>query len=358
MTIARILRGVKIRAKRLIYNFLTVKKLKFPNSAPRVYYLGVTEHSNMGDMAQCYCIKEWIKNNYPDYEKIELRATTVVDRRFGILKKLKKMFRVNEDIIVFQSGYTTTDLGGVHDEMHKLICSNFPDAKILMMPQTIFYNSEALMKEASEEYSKARRMVFLARDRVSYKKAKEMFNDMYVEEFPDIVTTLIGKYDVNCEKSDVLFCIRNDSEKYFSDTQINDLISNLSSEYKVDVLDTTIKESFENIQKDIKKYIDKMIETFSQYKVIVTDRYHGTIFSLAANTPVIVIKTTDHKVKTGVEWFKGIYDNIYYAENLDEIAEKIHEYYQCGNVENQSYFYDKYYKNLKDKTEKVWNKEE
>ena len=30
----------------------------------RVFYLGITEHSNLGDMAQHYCIKNWIEENY------------------------------------------------------------------------------------------------------------------------------------------------------------------------------------------------------------------------------------------------------------------------------------------------------
>lgn len=51
----------------------------------------------------------------------------------------------------------------------------------------------------------------------------------------------------------------------------------------------------------------------SHYKVVITDRYHGTIFSLIANTPVIIIKSTDHKVTTGADWFKGIYDDYVYV---------------------------------------------
>ena len=64
------------------------------------------------------------------------------------------------------------------------------------------------------------------------------------------------------------------------------------------------------------------IDTYAHYKAVVTDRYHGTILSLAAGTPVIIIKTTDHKVTTGAEWFKGVYDDyVYVADSLDEAYE-------------------------------------
>jgi exopolysaccharide biosynthesis predicted pyruvyltransferase EpsI len=87
---------------------------------------------------------------------------------------------------------------------------------------------------------------------------------------------------------------------------------------------------------------------FSRYRVTITDRYHGTIFSLAANTPVIVIKTTDHKVTTGADWFKGVYDDsVFVAESLDhayELAGKILKNYNYPIL--RSYFKENYYDRL------------
>lgn len=89
--------------------------------------------------------------------------------------------------------------------------------------------------------------------------------------------------------------IRNDAEKYYSDTEINKLIEYFSETFKCDKLDTTIRVEPEVIRADLKNYIEGYFEKFAHYKVIITDRYHGTIFSLISNTPVIVIKTKDHK---------------------------------------------------------------
>ena len=51
-------------------------------------------------------------------------------------------------------------------------------------------------------------------------------------------------------------------------------------------------------------------------------------FVLVNTTPVIIIKSTDHKVTTGADWFKGIYDEyVYLAEDLDdayEIAKRLY----------------------------------
>ena len=56
-------------------------------------------------------------------------------------------------------------------------------------------------------------MLFLARDLVSYEKAKELFSKVSVKIFPDIVTTLIGLRQYDNPRSGVCLCTRNDDEK-------------------------------------------------------------------------------------------------------------------------------------------------
>ena len=94
-------------------------------------------------MAQHYCIKKWIGEKYPDAEMLMFESSVITDERFTdtFVQGLKKIFKPN-DIIVFQSGYCTQDLGGDHTLMHKIICENIPDARILMMPQTIYFQSD------------------------------------------------------------------------------------------------------------------------------------------------------------------------------------------------------------------------
>ena len=96
------------------------------------------------------------------------------------------------------------------------------------------------------------------------------------------------------------------------------------------------------------KYIYSEIEEYSKYKVMVTDRYHGTILSLVAGTPVIILRTTDHKVVTGADWFKGVYDNhVYVAVNLDEAFSIINTIYQKDiNYNLLPYFEMEYYNKL------------
>ena len=69
--------------------------------------------------------------------------------------------------------------------------------------------------------------------------------------------------------------------------------------------------------------LKEQFDYYSRFKLIITDRYHGTIFSLIAGTPVIVLKTSDHKLSSGVKWFPEEFkDYVTFAENLDEAYEK------------------------------------
>lgn len=329
----------------------TRKVLSFKrNNENIIFYLGIPVHTNLGDLAQGVCIRKWLNKNYPDFRVVEIETDALVNTYFSSLSLFKDKYK-DGDIIVFQSGYTTTDLGGYADEMHRAVINALPDAKMLMMPQTIFFRNENNKIRTSRCYNRAKNMLFLARDRVSYEMAVDMFPDIRVELFPDIVTTMIGNSMSNGKRSGILFCCRNDSEKFYTDEKINNLMKQCSTLLcKVEKTDTTKTGKRSEIVKNAEQYIYSEVKMYSKYELIITDRYHGTILSLVAGTPVIIIKTTDHKVITGAEWFEGLYDNyVYVADSLDDVY-RIAENILNKNLDYklQPYFTTEYYDKLKD----------
>ena len=342
-----------VKIKRIPNEYKTFKKFKRKINDTKgvnkvIYYLGYPEHANLGDLAQGYCIRLWLKKSFPDYKVCEISTSSLVDTHFSVLSVLCKAFN-ETDLIVFQSGYTTTDLGGYADYMHRKVVKHLPEARMLMMPQTIFFKKEKNKNKTSRILNSMKNsMLFLARDNVSYEEACRMFPDVNVRAYPDIVTSLIGKMAFENERNGILFCCRDDEERFYSEEEMDKLIDSLAQFCKVDKTDTTIKGAPEDIISNSEYYIKSEIEKYSHYNVIITDRYHGTIFSLISNTPVIVVKTTDHKVVTGLDWFKGIYDGyFYYADTLEkagEIAKSI--YNKPFQHKLQPYFDEKYYSEL------------
>lgn len=344
------------RPRQIINDYKNIKNTKKKNAAndhQKIFYFGIPEHSNLGDLAQYYCIKRYFKKYYSDYAVTEIFTRNYLDNSFGLRDYLKSAIKPN-DLIFFQSGYCTQDLGGREDFMHQAVIQDFPENPMIMLPQTIYFRDENRKKLASHIYDAHKKLFFMARDQISYEMAKNMFPHIYVESYPDIVTTLIGQYEYSFERNGVLFCIRNDSEKFYSDEEIDSLIKHFDGVAECSRLDTTIREEPEVIRNKLQKYIEGYFEKFAHYKLVITDRYHGTIFSLISNTPVIVIQTKDHKVKTGVDWFKKPYGRqAFLANTLDEaknLADKILDGYEYKK--NSDFFEKEYYEKLRDKIEK------
>lgn len=327
----------------------TKKSLKnaLLDSTPKIFYIGIPVHKNLGDLAQGVCIRKWLKKHYPERTIIEIETGALVDTHFSLLRLLSKCYNPN-DYIVFQSGYTTTDLGGHSDEMHRAVMEAIPNAKILMMPQTIFFEKKENQERTSYVYNKMHNMLFLARDKVSYDMALKMFPDINVQLYPDIVTTLIGKEEFSYERNGIMMCCRDDGEKFYSDEELSVLENKLKAISALSRTDTTKDGSTKDIVSNAEKYIYDEIDKYARFKLVITDRYHGTILSLAAGTPVIVLKTTDHKVTTGADWFADCYkDYIYTAKDLDD-AYRTAEDVLKKNLKYKLYpvFEEKYYDTL------------
>lgn len=344
----------KIRSG-VLYNatkkkIITITKI----DRPKIFYLGIPAHTNLGDLAQGVCIRKWLAKHYPERVVVEIETNAIVNTSKSVLKYIKKYYQ-ERDFIVFQSGYTTTDLGGYADEMHRGIMQTLPTAKMLMLPQTIFFKDPKNAERTSKCYNSIKYLLFLARDRVSYEMAKKMFPQISVRLFPDIVTTLIGNYDFPYKREGILFCCRNDEEKYYSDDEIDVLINNCRTICSVSKTDTTKNGKRTDIVSNAEQYIEKEIDCYAHYRLIITDRYHGTILSLVAGTPVIIIKTTDHKVVTGAEWFKEVYDEyVYLADNLADafvLAKQVLEKALSNRLD--PYFEKEYYDKLPDYFENI-----
>src|SRR5690606_18099646 len=102
--------------------------------------------------------------------------------------------------------------------------------------------------------------------------------------------------------------------------------------------------------KNRKKVIFNHIRTMSKSKLTVTDRYHGTIFSIISNTPVIVMGSTDHKLSSGVKWFsdKVFSGIVYYAKSMDEAVSIARDIYGKYDYDSHipAYFNNKYWDKL------------
>lgn len=332
-------------------------KLKALASKKKIIYIGIPIHSNLGDLAQYYCIRKWLVDNYSEYEVVEIPDNVVCHNHKNILNKMKTFIK-SDDIFVFQSGYRTTDVANFEGEYaHQEILKNFKN-KVLVFPQTVNFKYDKEINKSCVAYEKNNNYLFLARDEISYDTARKMYDKDRVLLYPDIVTSLIGNCDIvdlDNDRDGILFCLRDDEEKLYTDVEYSDLMDKLKTvSNKIERTDTNSQLDFEFDRTQVEKEISLKLNQFSKYKLIITDRYHGTIFSLISNTPVIVLNSTDHKLSSGVNWFKGVYDDfVYYCNDLKDVSKLAKEIYDKDNTKIiKPHFNDKYYSKLNDKFKK------
>jgi exopolysaccharide biosynthesis predicted pyruvyltransferase EpsI len=311
-----------------------------------IFLFGYPIHPNMGDQAQAYCIEKWLKTNYPDYKLFTFNWNT----SFPLALKLLRKKIGKNDLIFGHSGYFFFD---PHLELpvYRSVAQLFPDYKFVILPQTINITSKVILDQTKTALNGHPNLTLLCRDEVSYEKAQEDFEKCKLLLYPDIVTSLIGSKKFTQKRDGILFCMRNDLETYYKPYEIAGLRNNFIGIVSTEMTDTSITVPYRKIKNNREQILNEMLEKFSQYKLVITDRYHGTIFSLIAATPVIVLSSADHKLSSGAKWFPENFSHyIKYAKDLDEAytiaIQMLSEHYE---YELPPYFQEHYYSRLKEK---------
>lgn len=327
-------------------------------SKKRIYLLCEPKHANLGDQAQFVCIMRWLAANYPEYEVISV-GDMFKAFDYDIKSRIRSFFLVlkffwlkltvrSSDLFVGHSGYFFVDhhTGWM---TFAFFMRYFPNNKMVILPQTVNFYSPVAKQMASRAFGSKNNLTLLCRDEVSYNNAKLLFGDTKLLLYPDIVTSLIGTMKFDGQRDGVLLCARNDVEAFYSKQELTQFIARFNCARK-EVTDTTIGVPREEMLKNREKLILDAIKYFASFKVVVTDRYHGTIFSAIASTPVVVINSADHKLSSGVKWFpKEVFgDYVQFAKNLDEAYKKASEMLVAEGLKynNPPYFKEAFWDKL------------
>lgn len=278
----------------------------------KIYIFGTPIHGNIGDQAIIIAEKQFIKDNFSKLKVIEVESGIVI-KYTAILKKIIK----NAIIFISGGGF----LGSIwmnEEEMFRTTVKNFTNNKIIVFPQTIYFSDDEegkkILKESKNIYSNHKNLLICCRERFSYEFMKKEMPECNILLIPDMVIYL-NNIKSTKNRENVLFCIRNDREK----VKYNfDMIENkLKEKYNIDYTDTVIPHKIFPFNR--KKFLMKKLKQFAKYKLIITDRLHGMVFAMLAQTPCIVLENKNYKVKGVYEWIKNVkYIKLCRIEEIDE----------------------------------------
>lgn len=118
-------------------------------------------------------------------------------------------------IILLQGGGNFGDLWRMHQEFRLKIIQKYPNNKIIIFPQTVYYQNHDIMLRDAKIMKQHKNLTICARDMVSYNLLKKYFsnNILLVPDMAFYIPTeqLLSKIS-HCQTNKTLYLKRNDKE--------------------------------------------------------------------------------------------------------------------------------------------------
>lgn len=305
----------------------------------RIILIYTPEYSNIGDHLITVAERQFFQSSLPEYAVIEISKEEIRDNEalFGFLITKK-------DVLVVTGGGF---LGSLWTRVPTKVINEYPDNKIIIMPQSIYYEDSEYgrmcAKEDAEVFSKHKDLTVCFREKISINRFMDLkCKNVNVVLVPDMALYL-DFAECDMERNRIMLCLRNDKEKNIDDASIEKIkkIIGVGKDeiVKTDMLDAgSIPAVFRN------EVVDRKIQEFKRSKLVITDRLHGMIFSVITRTPCIAINNLTHKIKGVYQWIEEL-DYVKFLPDIEEL--KVSDINKIINSKaERACFYGEEYKKL------------
>lgn len=261
--------------------------------------LATAEHANIGDAAITLAEQQVLSEQFPEYFQVEI-STYEINQKAAYLHAILNP----EDILFINGGGNLGDQYPEEEELHRKIVSEFPNNKIIIFPQTIYFsdteNGTLELQKSSKVYNSHKDLTMFVRGEASLELAKAHFAQVKTVLMPDMVHVLRSNYVF--ERSGALLCLRDDKEGKL-DCEGKDLIVN-TAQALTGSIDRSSNIHTEDVTREIRGLVvRKELMRFAKHQVVITDRLHGMIFSAVTGTPCVVLSSYNHKIREYYEAF-------------------------------------------------------
>jgi len=244
---------------------------------------------------------------------IEKCNGSLIDR-FSIYdqKRLLKSTLDKSTVILLQGGGNFGDLYKSHQELRLQVVKNFPDNKIIILPQSVWYKNDSNCIKEAATFEQHKNLTIYVRDTYSEDYLKKRINSEKIKMAPDLATILDVPFNKDASHQDkTLLFRRRDKES----TEVNRGTSGRSFDWE-DIIDAKEKKSVRKHRKLMesdysflnrlghrmqKKLRDKLIlraiSFFNNYSEIDSDRLHGTLLATILGIPTIRRDNNYSKIK-------------------------------------------------------------
>ncbi|MFW5886131.1 MAG: polysaccharide pyruvyl transferase family protein [Bacteroidota bacterium] len=324
----------------------SLKKIIFEQLSPLInnnyIFLDLPYYTNIGDTLIYKGTEEFLKTL--PYKCLYKTAIETYHK-----PKISK-----EVIILLQGGGNFGDIWRRHTEFCLRIINEFPENRIIILPQTVFYKDKTILKADAYLMSKHPKLTICARDSVTHQLLKTFFPKNNILLVPDmafyISQTHLNKYR-KPEQNRELFFKRKDKEfqtfdyknylgnnngieehewpsmerKLFSSGILN-YLKRIHSVFKkfnyINFISAKITDWYA-----VNIYMPRLIKTgirfLSRYQYIYTTRLHGAILSILLQKPITFFDNSYGKNSSFYNtWLKDLNDIIMVEKEI-QIQQKL-----------------------------------
>lgn len=305
--------------KKIIKLYILRKKINIDYNKKNCFIMLACDYGNLGDIAITAAQKKFLQTTLKDYNIIEVPISKIFPFAISIRKSLKKC-----DIITIIGGGNSGDRYLDFEEKRRFISSFFSyRCKIISFPQTVEWSNTSKGKKEekiSKKIYEKSNIVFVAREENSYSYYKNNYrNSSYLT--PDIVLSLDLTNKNIKRDSNLLLCLRNDSEIYRK-KEVEKFINFIKENYKnIIYKDTKLDDNLVNLDNK-EKHLKNILNSFSKSNIIITNRLHGMIFAVITGSKCISIDNSNHKIRNTYYTWLSNYKNIYFIDDLSDIDYK------------------------------------
>lgn len=275
------------------------EKLFAINRKPAFILFNSPDYSNLGDHAIALAERKLFHKLFPEVAFIEISCQQYIRENLLIQNVIQ-----DEDILIISGGGYLGSLWLWLEDITKNIIQRYPENKIIIFPQTMYFENSGLGESEKKSLSSALNahtdLTIMLRDKASYRLALELLNNSVGKLLiPDIAFSL--KYERSFDRSGGLVCIRDDKEAVeIDEVYIGRILRKKGIEAE---RFTTI--SADDVFLDNREgHIVELLDKVRQASIVITNRLHAMIFCAVTNTPCVAFDNLSGKVSESYHWIK------------------------------------------------------
>lgn len=322
----------------------SVRYLKSAHSNSAILLFGTPEHGNVGDLAIALAEKEFLKSRFPNSVVVEVPSAVVS----AAVSRFKEMYDAVK--IVVHGGGFLGNLWISEEYMFRKLLATFPRKRVVVFPQTIFFEENATRERELEATRAAYRAhadlhIFIRDKSIDFMRREIVggnFSD--VRGVPDIVLSL-DRSAPKFERAGVLLCFRADKEKTLPDTAVAAIEARLRERGESIVRTDTVVPY--GVPAELREFeTERKFDEFRRARLVITDRLHGMIFAAITGTPCIALNNSSGKVE-GVWslWLQHL-DYVKFVQDATEIPALLDAMLALGARRYDPAVFEKYWREL------------